>query len=445
MVMNAQAEDLIVDLTDARGPIIVLVIFAVVNTVSRAKNSLKTLSFDKSVISDVIQTQFKQDNPDLIFIEDVIRKSTGLSSESARSLIYQISRKVNQRLFPPITGMELILTKRCNLSCAYCFEKNWLGFKQMPVETALRAVDMLFDYSGRKRNLLITFFGGEPTLNLQLIQKIISYIKIKQGISRKNVEYHMTSNGILFNEPLAKYFGENKIRVLLSIDGLQKTHDKFRIDKQGRGTFKKVITAMRILKKYQPWMGAKMTVMPENAGFLFEDVRGLFDFGINQFIIGPASGIEWNKNALINLKDNFERISDWYRKARRKRDQIRILQEEKKPDKTPRFGCQAGRNSICIDINGDISPCAKVLSLDSVKAPCKLGNVSYGLTHIANRRELVYCFLLKENSKKMFNNDKYLSNCFAENFQFTGNIFCPSLSQQELRKIEIAFSESLNR
>ena len=86
----------------------------------------------------------------------------------------------------------------------------------------------------------------------------------------------------------------HKIKVLLSIDGLKESHDRFRIDKSGKGTFEQAIQGMQLLKKSQPWIGTKMTVSPQNVPNLYDDVLGLYKLGVNDFVIGHATGMEWS-------------------------------------------------------------------------------------------------------------------------------------------------------
>ncbi len=71
---------------------------------------------------------------------------------------------------------------------------------------------------------------------------------------------------------MVDYFSRHNIKVLLSIDGMELTHNRFRIDGQGCGTFDKVINGLK-LKKKQPYIGVKMTVMPPNVANLYDDVH----------------------------------------------------------------------------------------------------------------------------------------------------------------------------
>lgn len=79
-----------------------------------------------------------------------------------------------------IKAMCLNISHNCNLSCAYCFahggsynsEKN-----NMPFEVARAAIDFLIAKSGKRHNLEVDFFGGEPLLNMEVVQQTVEYAR----------------------------------------------------------------------------------------------------------------------------------------------------------------------------------------------------------------------------------------------------------------------------
>jgi uncharacterized protein len=338
-----------------------------------------------------------------------LKEEFNYTPEECRSFIYQVTKQINAKLFPPITALELIVTEDCNLRCAYCFEKDMIGRKKMSLKVAQAAIDLLFDYSQEENDLYITYFGGEPLLNIPLIKSITEYVEKKEELSGKKVEFGMTSNGILLNESMAEYLARHKINVLLSIDGSKLSHDLCRVDKKGRGTFERSMEGLKMLKRFQPWIGTRMTVVPSNVQRLYEDVVELHDLGINQFIICHATGIEWSK-------EDIESFGSQMRK---------ILDEE--DSGLSFFGCHAARNSISISANGEISPCSKILSLDNKRLIYKLGDVEYGLINVLNRAELVSCSKLRSACNEQQIAECFRGGCFAANYEDNGDIFQPSI------------------
>jgi uncharacterized protein len=365
------------------------------------------------------------DTPDLGQLQASLERDTNLSSEDARRFIYQLVAELNTTLFPPVTHMELIHTEGCNLACHYCFEKDMLGYRRMPLDIAQAAIDLLFKYSHNERHLYITHFGGEPTLNFSAIRNVTEYTEEKASFLGKSISFNMTSNGVLFTESIVDYFVKYKIMVLLSVDGLEPTHNRYRVDKRGRGTFEKVMKGLLLLKRVQPWVGAKMTVMPENAPHLFEDVLGLHDRGINQFIIGYATGVKWSEESMECYREQLARLFQWYQHARGRN--LRIDEFENEVVETNSFGCQAGRVSITATVDGEISPCSKILALNNKQLLAKLGDVRYGLTHIRNRAELVSCSRLRSACEVKGIAEEFQGGCFAENYEDNHDLFDPSI------------------
>src|SRR5439155_8684980 len=131
------------------------------------------------------------------------------------------------KLFPPLTHMELVLTEGCNLACTYCFEKGMLGYRRMPLRIAKAAVDLLFEYSRDADSLQITLFGGEPTLNFDAMRAVTEHAEDRAAASHKKLEFNTTTNGTLLNDEMVDYFARHNINVLLSIDGMAGTHNRF--------------------------------------------------------------------------------------------------------------------------------------------------------------------------------------------------------------------------
>ena len=366
------------------------------------------------------------DLPDVLKLVGDLEADLHLTREEAVSLLYRVVLRLNLALFPPVTKLELIHTEGCNLACTYCFEREMLGYRRMPLEIAKAGVDLLFDYSGDRPDVSITHFGGEPTLNFSAIQAVTEYAEEKAGLLGKSVHFDMTSNGTLMNEGMARYCADHKIMVLLSVDGLEATHDRFRVDKKGRGSFERAMKGLSVLKQFQPWVGVKVTVMPQNVSSLCDDVKGLYQVGVNQFLIGHATGVQWCADDLAIFSDQFERLYRWYKES--PRTDLRIKDFDDLETMEPQyFGCQAGKDNITVHITGEVSPCAKILALDNKQLLAKLGDVWHGLTHLRNRSELVHCDQLRAACDRKQIAADFQGGCWAENFEDNDDLNEPSL------------------
>ncbi len=76
--------------------------------------------------------------------------------------------------------ITLSITEDCNLRCKYCYMVHKSEFKVMSFDTAKKIVDFVLAQEVKKENVVWNFIGGEPTIEMDLIDKITDYIKIKQ-------------------------------------------------------------------------------------------------------------------------------------------------------------------------------------------------------------------------------------------------------------------------
>jgi uncharacterized protein len=352
-----------------------------------------------------------------------------LTPDDSLRVVRRAASRMNADMFPPVTHLELILTEGCNLACTYCFEKEMLGYRRMSLATAKEAVDLLFDYSRDAETVRITHFGGEPTLNFEAIRFVTEYAEEQAALRHKKVEFDTTTNGTLLTESMVEYFAQHGIMALLSIDGMAQTNNLFRVDKRGFGTFDRVLSGMRLLKNSQRWVGVKMTVMPENTPRLFEDVKGLYALGANQFIIGHATGIVWPENAIEIYGEQLTLVHAWYQKN--KGPDLRITDFDEVPPAKSFFGCQAGRSTIAVTVDGEISSCSKILALDNKKLLARLGDVRSGVTHLRNRDDLVSCSSLMAACHEKGIAEDFQGGCFASNYSAHQDLFSPNLQDHQ--------------
>ncbi len=149
----------------------------------------------------------------------------------------------------------LCVTERCNLRCDYCcysglFEgQRAHGTRTMSFETARKAVDA--HLSSRQKNGIaaISFYGGEPLLEFNLIKEVVQYAKEQAEIMSKKLVFSITSNGTLLDDEKIHFLVDNKFSILVSLDGPQSLHDRYRVfaGTQRRGSFE---TVTKNLKRF---------------------------------------------------------------------------------------------------------------------------------------------------------------------------------------------------
>lgn len=191
--------------------------------------------------------------------------------------------------------ITFVVTEQCNLNCTYCYETHKTK-RVMTKEVAKQAVDMILDnklvngyYNPDYTQIVVLeFIGGEPFLNIDIIDYIVEYFKFRANelnhVWANNYMLSFSSNGTLYFEPKVQDFlNRNKGRVSLgiTIDGNKELHDKCRLFHDGRGSYD--IVEKAVLDWNTKRLGdtdTKVTLAPENIEYLVEAEKNLHELGI---------------------------------------------------------------------------------------------------------------------------------------------------------------------
>jgi len=137
----------------------------------------------------------------------------------------------------PVSHIMLNVTQECNLNCKYCFavggEYGNRGY--MSRETAFKSVDWLVENSGAIKDLVITFFGGEPLLNFALIKETVEYVRAKK--TEKKISFAIICNGTLLNAEIIEFFKIHDFGVGIGFDALERLQNYYRPFKDGRASY----------------------------------------------------------------------------------------------------------------------------------------------------------------------------------------------------------------
>jgi uncharacterized protein len=341
----------------------------------------------------------------------------------------RIAGKVAARYSPPLAHCDLFVTEDCNHRCEYCFVKGKRP-RRLTEDVARDAVDWLIRASGKMTWVSILFFGGEPLLEFELIRFLVGYSRDRAKATGKEARFSMTTNGTLMTEEMARYLAEHGIAYLLSIDGRRETHDAHRKMLGGGSSFEAVMSRLPLMKRYQPWQGSRVTLHPSTIGALREDVEFLYSRGINQFIIGPATGIEWTDDDLAEYERQMLLVTEMYVEKQRKKEPFRMTLYEKDlegRDIRNEWGCGAGRGRICISVAGELYGCAKILGVDALKDTHRLGDVWTGITNLRGRRELLNTH---PSARPACATCEFAADCTggcpAVNYEATGSLLTPA-------------------
>lgn len=152
------------------------------------------------------------------------------------------------------------VTDACNLQCKYCgYGDLYFGFdkreaKYMTVEQGRRLIDYLADIwrthrtKSAQQRTYISFYGGEPLMNMEFIRQIIAYIE-QLDVPRHFI-FSMTTNAMLLDRYM-DYLAEKKVHLLISLDG-DKEGQSYRTTHSGDNSFDRVYANVKALQLKYP-------------------------------------------------------------------------------------------------------------------------------------------------------------------------------------------------
>ena len=156
---------------------------------------------------------------------------------------------------PPLNLLIKPASGSCNLRCQYCFYTDEIENRmvstmgRMSLSTIRTLVDKALDYADGI--CTFAFQGGEPTLmGVDFFESFSDYLNSHPNPKRVKIRYAFQTNGILLDNTWADWFAANHVLVGISLDGTKDIHDRYRLDKDGKGTFNRVMASIRLLERY---------------------------------------------------------------------------------------------------------------------------------------------------------------------------------------------------
>jgi uncharacterized protein len=293
----------------------------------------------------------------------------------------------------------------CNLDCEYCFylDRDADPYKALPArrmtdETLERLVDTYLFYSYPES--VFAFQGGEPTLaGLPFFEKLVS-LQQRYGRNGQVVSNSLQTNGVLLDQNWCELFRSYQWLLGVSLDGPEGVNDRFRFNKEGRGTWKRVMESIALLKKNQVEFNILCVLSSANV----EKPKELYKFyrsiGIDNIQFIPLAEFDAAGKPLpfTITPEQYGRFlceifELWWPERRKVRirmfDNIAEALAGQKPGNcTMHETCDS---YVVVEYNGDVYPCDFF-----VESNWKLGNVTLDSWAEIGRRARRYSFASKK-------------------------------------------------
>jgi uncharacterized protein len=187
--------------------------------------------------------------------------------------------------------LELLVvqaTPFCNVDCAYCYLPNRSSTARMSEATLERLFESVFSSPFVSDRLTVLWHAGEP-----LVAGVDYYRRVFAIIERLNrssirVTHSIQTNGTLLNRDWIEFFRQHNVRIGISLDGPPHLHDRYRRNRNGGGTYEKVLQAVRLLRR-NDYPFHVITVLTRQS---LSAAHELFSFYIEHGISDVAFNIE---------------------------------------------------------------------------------------------------------------------------------------------------------
>lgn len=285
------------------------------------------------------------------------------------------------------------VTEECNLACRYCYMTGKNSKNKMSFETAKKTVDYILSNRElfNEEAVVWEFVGGEPFIEIDLIDRISDYIKQQMYILNhpwfNKYMFSFATNGLLYSTPkVQRYIAKNSthISIGISIDGNKIKHDLQRVKKDGSGSYDDVMKSVPLWLKQFPNAATKSTFAHDDLPYLKDSIISLWNNGITTVAANVVFEDVWEDGDDKVFENQLTELADYILDNKLWNDySVRFFNPTAGhpylEDDFKRNYCGAGK-MLAIDYKGDFFPCLRFLdfTLNNHKGWC-IGNAEVGI------------------------------------------------------------------
>lgn len=217
-------------------------------------------------------------------------------------------------------SITFIVTKDCQLACRYCYLVGKNSGERMSWEVAKKAIDYILDHECDmpEESVIWDFIGGEPFLEIDLIDRICDYLKVEMFRRHhhwfNSYRFSFSTNGINYHtDKVQRFIKKNKahLSIGITIDGTKMKHDLNRIYKDdGRGSYDDVVRNIPLWLEQFPDAGTKVTISSADIPYIKESVLHLYELGIHEVNINCVFENVWKKDDDKLFEDQLIQLAD---------------------------------------------------------------------------------------------------------------------------------------
>lgn len=320
------------------------------------------------------------------------------------------------------------VTERCNLSCTYCGYGKLYSDKGARYDRMLNTQDAISflkyikalwesGYQGAESNILhISFYGGEPLMNMPLIKDVVAFVE-EELLAYKRVVFSMTTNALLLPQNL-DYLVSKNFKILISLDG-DRTGNTYRVFPNGQPAYDYIVRSIDHARNAYPVFyrdNISFNAVLNNCN----SVKSIHAFFMENYGKTPSigeintSGVREEERELFNklhkskidseeeaakesMPKSFQDHPEYMRAARyiqthspyTYHDYNELLLGRSKINRMPTGTCLPFAKKVFITVSGKILPCEKIshrYALGRIEG----GQISLDFKEIADKYNAYY-------------------------------------------------------
>jgi MoaA/NifB/PqqE/SkfB family radical SAM enzyme len=327
---------------------------------STQKRNLKAFYDEKSPVYQFCINLMENTNSKTVksFVKNFVVNTVIIGAKKSQKLMKEHHCNIpNAILMDP--------TSVCNLKCTGC----WAAEYEKTDNLSFALMDRIIKEGKALGIHWYLYTGGEPTIRKRDLLKLAK--------KHQDCFFLAFTNATLVDEEFAKALAEvGNFTLAISVDGFEEETD-FR---RGKGTYQKLMNAMRLLKKHGVMFGISSCYHGKNTKIIGSEEY--IDYMINMGAIYAwlFTYMPLGKNAVTDLICSPEQREFMFNQIRKFRETKPIFMIDFWNDGDFSRGCIAGgRHYLHINAHGDVEPCAfihysnvnikDVSLLESLKSP----------------------------------------------------------------------------
>ncbi len=218
-------------------------------------------------------------------------------------------------------NITFIVTKDCQLACKYCYLVGKNVKERMSWSVAKETIDYILsrEQEMTEESVIWDFIGGEPFLEIDLIDKICDYIKTEMFRLNhhwfNSYRFSFSTNGINYHTQKVQNFikkNHEHLSIGITIDGTRQKHDLNRIYKGDaeRGSYDDVVKNIPLWQEQFPKSGTKVTISSADIPYIAESVIHLYGLGIHEVNINCVFENVWKESDDLLFEEQLCKLAD---------------------------------------------------------------------------------------------------------------------------------------